>query len=125
MNLGQSSCKGKTHGHNFVGQVCIACAATQQEVNALFRGPGPVKTAPRIEYTPKEQQKGMHSELHALARDFSELAGEPKRFGQYLGVIKRIGLPRSYLLYSQAKDPTRKIKHIGKWFMAMARLKTG
>lgn len=59
-----------------------------------------------------------------LAKDISEYCGEPKKFGMYLGVIKRIGKDRAYYLFSVMKDPHNKVKTPGRWFMWKASAKS-
>ena len=44
----------------------------------------------KIEYFVKKPAKGIHSEMHALAKEISEFCGEPKKFGMYLGIIKNV-----------------------------------
>ncbi len=61
--------------------------------------------------------KGIHSEMHLLAKDISEYCREPKKFAMYLGVIKRIGLHHAYKIFSEIKQQELKAKHPGKLFM--------
>ncbi len=70
---------------------------------------------------PRDPNYTMHSELHALAKDISEYCGEPKKFGMYLGAIKRIGTARAYELFSILKDPRTKARDLGRWFMFMTK----
>lgn len=54
-------------------------------------------------YKPKPE-KNLHSGIHATAREVSVFCGEPKRFGQYLGIVKRIGMQRAYQIMSEIKQ---------------------
>jgi len=64
--------------------------------------------------------RGMHSEIHALAKDISEYCKEPKKFALYLGVIKRIGKDRTYRIFSEMKQ-SKNIKYPAKVFMFLSR----
>ncbi len=79
----------------------------------------------RIKETLKPQPKpirGIHSEIHSLAKDISEYCKEPKKFALYLGVIKRIGTKRAYQIFSEIKQ-SRNIKHPAKMFMFLSKSK--
>lgn len=64
--------------------------------------------------------RGIHSEIHALAKDISEYCKEPKKFALYLGVIKRIGKDRTYQIFSEIKQ-SKNIKSPAKMFMFLSR----
>jgi len=64
--------------------------------------------------------KGIHSEIHALAKDISEYCKEPEKFALYLGVIKRIGKNRAYQIFSEIKQ-SKNIKYPAKLFMFLSR----
>jgi hypothetical protein len=64
--------------------------------------------------------RGIHSEIHALAKDISEYCREPKKFALYLGVIKRIGLNRAYQMFSEIKQ-SKNIKSRAKLFMYLSK----
>jgi len=66
--------------------------------------------------------RGIHSEIHAMAKDISEYCEEPKKFALYLGIIKRIGKDRAYKIFSEIKQ-LRKIKSPAKLFMFLSRNK--
>jgi len=66
--------------------------------------------------------RGMHSEIHALAKDISEYCREPKKFALYLGVIKRIGKNRAYQIFSEIKQ-SKNIKSSAKLFMFLSKSK--
>ena len=64
--------------------------------------------------------RGIHSEIHALAKDISEYCREPKKFALYLGVIKRIGKNRAYQIFSEMKQ-SKDIKSRAKLFMYLSK----
>jgi len=66
--------------------------------------------------------RGMHSEIHAIAKDISEYCKEPKKFALYLGVIKRIGKNRAYRIFSEIKH-SKDIKSRAKLFMYLSKNK--
>jgi len=66
--------------------------------------------------------RGIHSEIHALAKDISEYCKEPKKFALYLGVIKRIGKNRAYQIFSEMRQ-SKDIKSRAKLFMYLSRSK--
>ena len=76
----------------------------------------------KIEYFVKKPAKGIHSEMHALAKEISEYCGEPKKFGMYLGIIKNIGLPQAYKIFAELKQG-KEIKTPGKLFLYMSAYK--
>jgi len=63
--------------------------------------------------------RGIHSEIHALAKDISEYCGEPEKFALYLGIIKRIGKDRAYRIFSEIKQ-SKDIESKAKIFMYMS-----
>lgn len=73
----------------------------------------------KIEYFVKKPGKGIHSEAHALAKEISEYCGEPKKFAMYLGVIKNIGLPRAYKIFSEIRQG-KDIETPGKLFLYLS-----
>lgn len=52
----------------------------------------------------KPQNKNIHSEVHYWADVISTAFGERKRFGMYLGVIKRIGVERAKQIFGEIKE---------------------
>ena len=66
--------------------------------------------------------RGIHSEIHALAKDISEYCKEPKKFALYLGIIKRIGKNRAYRIFSEIKQ-SKDIESPAKMFMYLSRTK--
>lgn len=48
--------------------------------------------------------KNIHSEAHYWADVISRTFGERKKFGMYLGIIKRIGLEEAKKIFSEIQD---------------------
>ena len=59
----------------------------------------------------KKRNLNIHSEIHALADEISSYFGERKKFGMYLGVIKRIGAGRARAIFSEVKDGAARDPH--------------
>lgn len=66
--------------------------------------------------------RGIHSEIHAIAKDISEYCKEPKKFALYLGVIKRIGKNRAYQIFSEMKQ-LKDVDSRAKLFMYLSKNK--
>ena len=64
----------------------------------------------------RKPDRGIHGPMHALAKEISEYAGEPKKFAMYLGIIKNIGLRKAYQIFSKIKQ-SKNIKTPGKLFV--------
>lgn len=64
----------------------------------------------------KKPEHGIHGPMHALAKEISEYVGEPKKFAMYLGIIKNIGLRKSYRIFSKIKQ-SKNVKTPGKLFV--------
>jgi hypothetical protein len=113
-----AQCKGKKFGHNFafVGGPCLNCGISQNELSREFK-PKKIK---QVIKKPVDPAKGMHSEIHALAKDISEYCKEPKKFGLYLGIIKRIGHDKAYQIFSEIKQ-SKTIKSRAKIFMYLSK----
>lgn len=73
----------------------------------------------KIKYFVKKPAKGIHSERHALAKEISEFCGEPRKFAMYLGIIKNIGLPKTYKIFAEMKQG-KDIKTPGKLFFYLS-----
>lgn len=69
-----------------------------------------------------ESTKGIHSDIHALAKDISEYCKEPKKFALYLGIIKRIGKNRAYQIFSEIKQ-SKNIRSSAKMFLYLSKNK--
>ncbi|MFA6427384.1 MAG: hypothetical protein WCW16_02975 [Candidatus Magasanikbacteria bacterium] len=52
----------------------------------------------------KDQNKNIHSEIHYWADVISSAFGERKKFGMYLGVIKRIGVSRARQIFGEIQE---------------------
>jgi len=48
--------------------------------------------------------KNIHSEAHYWADVISSAFGERKKFGMYLGIIKRIGVPEARRIFLEIND---------------------
>lgn len=109
-------CYKKKFGHNFAaaGGNCARCGVNQEELSRQFEK---IK-----KYKIKDPEKGMHSAIHALAKDVSEYCGEPKKFAMYLGIIKNIGIRKAYRLFSEMKQ-SRNIATPGKLFVFKSKYK--
>lgn len=90
-------------------------------MNRIFTGPTRIgKELAKIKK--KRPERGIHGPMHALAKEISEYAGEPKKFAMYLGIIKNIGLRRAYKIFSEIKQ-NKKIKSPGKLFVYQSTFK--
>src|SRR3989344_2671299 len=70
-------------------------------------------------YKIKKPERGIHSEMHALAKEVSEYCGEPRKFAMYLGIIKNIGARESYRIFSEIKQ-NKQVETPGKLFVYMS-----
>lgn len=61
--------------------------------------------------------KKLHSEAHVLADELSTYFAERKRFGMYLGIIKRLGIARVRAIFADLKSDTRHVDNPRKMFM--------
>lgn len=71
----------------------------------------------------KKENKNIHSEAHALADEISTYFHEKKKFGMYLGIIKRIGVPQARAHFSRIKSEGEGVKDPRKIFMWLTRKK--
>ena len=62
-----------------------------------------------------KQNKHIHSEIHYWTDVISSAFGEKRKFGMYLGVIKRIGVVRAQQIFKEIKDSN--ITNPGKLFI--------
>jgi len=69
----------------------------------------------------KKENKNIHSEAHALADEISTYFGEKKRFGMYLGIIKRVGVAQARAHFSRIRSESANVKDPRKIFMWMTR----
>ena len=112
----QTTCYKQKFGHNFPfpGSNCTKCGINQNDLS---------KEKPKKsivdKYEIKKTEKGIHTEIHALAKDVSEYCDEPEKFAMYLGIIKNIGLKNAYQIFSEIKQ-NKKVKTPGKLFVYMS-----
>ena len=76
-------------------------------IKGVLKGKKPEKKADRY----------LHSEAHVLADEITTWMGEPKKFGMYLGVIKRMGVARVRAVFADLKSDTRHVENPRKMFM--------
>lgn len=72
---------------------------------------------------PTTANKRLHSEMHVLADEMSVYFNERKRFAMYLGVIKRLGVPRARALFAELKAEAAHVQNPRKMFMWLSRQK--
>ena len=63
----------------------------------------------------------LHSEAHVLAEEMSVFFNEKKKFGMYLGVIKRLGVPKARAIFAQITSGDTEANSPRKLFMWLAR----
>ncbi len=56
------------------------------------------------EKTPIKKNKNIHSDVHYWADTISTAFGERKKFGMYLGIVKRIGVAEARRVFSEIKQ---------------------
>lgn len=64
----------------------------------------------------KKQNKNIHSEIHYWTDVISSAFGERKKFGLYLGIIKRIGVARARQIFAEIQEQGT-IENPGKLFV--------
>ena len=90
---------------------------SEGEVNKNMRISGLTKITKELEkIKEKRPERGIHGPMHALAKEISEYAGEPKKFAMYLGIIKNVGLRKSFQIFSKIKQ-SKNVKTPGKLFV--------
>jgi len=62
-----------------------------------------------------KQNKNIHSDIHYWTDVISSAFGERKKFGMYLGIIKRIGVDRARQIFAEIKESN--IDNPGKLFV--------
>ena len=67
----------------------------------------------------QKRNKNIHSKLHLLVDDISAFFNEGKKFGMYLGIVKRIGFDRAVQIFGEIKES--KAKDPKKLFMWLSR----
>jgi hypothetical protein len=105
-------CYNQKFGHDFpvAGGNCTQCGINQNELSSKF------KKVRKSSYKIPEPEKGMHSEIHALAKEISEEFGEPKKFAMYLGIIKNIGVRKAFAIFAEIKQSSS-VETPGKLFV--------
>lgn len=63
----------------------------------------------------------LHSEAHLLADEMCQFFSEKKRFGMYLGIIKRLGVPKARAIFAQFKSGEIAADNPRKMFMWLTR----
>lgn len=112
-----ADCKGKKFGHDFEAGVCLKCGILQQSLN------NSTKKIEKIAYNPiRKINKNLHSDIHYVADEISQYFGERKKFGMYLGIIKRIGTDKAWQLFSEIKQNMDEAKKAGKILESPAKL---
>lgn len=59
----------------------------------------------------------LHSEAHVLADELSSYFQERKKFAMYLGIIKRLGVPKVRAVFAGLKSDAANVKNPRKLFM--------
>lgn len=116
------SCQNQKFGHNFPypGTNCLNCGIGQYALTKTARTRSGEKTGNLKESLGKrlaEKGKFLHSKEHLLADEISRYFKEEKRFGMYIGVIKRIGFSEAYRAFSEVKQSKIPEKDKVKLFM--------
>lgn len=62
------------------------------------------------------KDNNIHTELHYVTDEIVKYTAEPKKFGMYLGIVKKIGREKAFEILSEMKQRDD-IKHRGKYFM--------
>lgn len=113
----KADCYKQKFGHNFLGNVCLKCGALQGSSSR------PVKKIEKLKYSPiRKENKNLHSDIHYVADEISQYFGERKKFGMYLGIIKRIGTDRAWQFFSEIKQNMEEAKKTGKILESPAKL---
>jgi len=108
-----ASCYGEMFGHNFeyTGADCLQCGVNQNDLGGKRFKPviETIKKTVLNAGMPDVPVKGIHSQLHwlvaELRKDFGETAkAGPGSFGYYLGLLKRIGFPTAFRLWTEVRQ---------------------
>jgi hypothetical protein len=76
---------------------------------------------PGIEVVKAKKERYIHSDAHALAAEISAYFGERKKFGAYLAVIKRLGVPQARTAFSSIKTEDMNVRQPRKFFMWLSK----
>ncbi len=80
---------------------------------------------PGIEIFEIKKERYIHSDAHALAAEISAHFGERKKFGAYLAVIKRLGVPQARSAFSSMKAEGANVLNPRKFFMWLSKTGNG
>lgn len=69
----------------------------------------------------QKPNKRLHSEAHVLADEISSYFNERKKFAMYLGVIKRLGVPKARAIFASIKSEGGNVNNPRKFFMWLSR----
>lgn len=76
---------------------------------------------PGIEIVEKKKERYIHSDAHALAAEISAYFGERKKFGAYLSVIRRLGVPQARTAFASIKTEDVNVRNPRKFFMWLSK----
>lgn len=96
-------CSGQVFGHNYAGGICLVCGGSQNPAKKVSES--------RIDFTKrvqKKENKNIHSAIHDLTDRISSHFGERKKFGMYLGTIKRVGVQYASSIFSEIVEQQRR-----------------
>lgn len=55
-----------------------------------------------------EKKTRIYTQAQALAEEISKYFNEPKKFGMYIGIIHRVGIPLATRVYADLKEQGKK-----------------
>lgn len=76
---------------------------------------------PGIEIVEAKKERYIHSDAHALAAEISAYFGERKKFGAYLAVIRRLGVPQARTAFSSLKTEDVNVRNPRRFFMWLSK----
>ncbi len=112
------SCENQKFGHNFPypGTNCLNCGINQYALSKTGRGRKKSENLKEsLEKRRGAEGRFLHSKEHLLADELARYFKEEKKFGMYLGIIKRIGFNDAYRIFSEIKQS--KVEEKVKLFM--------
>lgn len=95
------NCENQNFGHNFCGGFCSQCKISQDELNRKF---AEKKIKQPKEYKIPERNNNLHSELHYWVNEICDYFDERKKFGMWIGIIKKVGIPKARELLSEFRQ---------------------
>lgn len=109
INYENAVCYGKKFGHDFAADICLKCGVSQRELSH------PVKKIEKLKYNLiRKENKHLHADIHYATDEISNFFRERKKFGMYLGIIKRIGTEKAWRFFSEIKQNMEEAKKSGK-----------